>query len=542
MSGRWDEGDPQQTDRHEAYQAGWREPTPTDGRDRQHDGRDLHDDGYSPDAYRPDEHSADGAGHDRHEQRAPHLAEPHRTDARDPGGAPGSAQYPSDARDRYSRGRYEPQQQEPAPGRRYERSFDYDNTETVVMRALPQSIDPPHTSRSQARKNREARDKRAKRGKKVGVLAILVLVLAVLGAGAYGAFWYFDRTSAPADFAGPGGAPVVIQVHSGDTATEIGGALAAKDVVASSAAFYNAAVANPTEISKVQPGFYQVPVQSKASDALDALIAPDSRVGYVVVAEGRQLHDSRDVQTEAVKKGIYSLIAEASCVGPADSQKCVSADDLNVAGASPDLTALGVPQWAMSSVQGVPDKDRQLEGLIAARSWDFDPTASPTDILRALVEGSAAQYESTGILTAGAGVGLTPYQLLVSASLVEREALPVDMSKVARVIVNRLAVGQPLQFDSTVNYSLDTTEVATTDEDRARVTPWNTYAMPGLPATPIASPSLDALRAVEAPADGDWLYFVTINKEGQTLFTHSYEEHLANIQLALESGILDSGR
>lgn len=137
---------------------------------------------------------------------------------------------------------------------------------------------------------------------------------------------------------------------------------------------------------------------------------------------------------------------------------------------------------------------------------------------------------------------MSPYQLLVAASLVEREALPGDMSKVARVIVNRLAVDQPLQFDSTVNYSLDTTEVATTDADRERVTPWNTYAMPGLPATPIASPSIDALKAVESPAAGDWLYFVTINKEGQTLFTKSYEEHLANIELAQQSGILDSGR
>ncbi|MCE4263503.1 endolytic transglycosylase MltG [Rhodococcus globerulus] len=421
-------------------------------------------------------------------------------------------------------------------------SFDFDNDETMVMRALPQTIEPPHMSRAEARKQREAQSKRAKRGKKVGVLALLVLVIAVLGVGAYGATWYMNRTQAAADYAGPGGAPVVIQILPGETASEIGATLAEKDVVASSAAFYNAAVSNSAEIQKVQPGFYQVPVQSSAAEALDTLVAPESRVGLVVVAAGRQLHDSSDAQTGALKKGIYNLIEEASCVGSASAQTCVTADELNTAGASSDLAALGVPSWAMLSVQGVPDKDRQLEGLIAASSWDFDPTGTPTEILRTLVQGSAEKYESTGILTAGSGVGLSPYQLLVAASLVEREALPDDMSKVARVIVNRLAVDQPLQFDSTVNYSLDTTEVATTDDDRARVTPWNTYAMPGLPATPIASPSIEALQAVESPALGDWLYFVTINMQGETLFTHSYDEHLANIVLAQESGILDSGR
>ena len=83
--------------------------------------------------------------------------------------------------------------------------------------------------------------------------------------------------------------------------------------------------------------------------------------------------------------------------------------------------------------------------------------------------------------------------------------------------------------------------MATTDADRARVTPWNTYASEGLPATPISSPSIGAVQAVEMPADGDWLYFVTINQAGETLFTRSYEEHLANIT-RVEGGFLDSGR
>ncbi|MEF3088107.1 endolytic transglycosylase MltG, partial [Bacillus altitudinis] len=80
-------------------------------------------------------------------------------------------------------------------------------------------------------------------------------------------------------------------------------------------------------------------------------------------------------------------------------------------------------------------------------------------------------------------VGLNPYDMLVAASLVEREAPEGDFDKVARVILNRLAEKQKLEFDSTVNYDLSEVEVATTDADRNRPTPWNTYAKGGLPET-----------------------------------------------------------
>ncbi|WP_039825574.1 endolytic transglycosylase MltG, partial [Nocardia testacea] len=333
----------------------------------------------------------------------------------------------------------------------------------------------------------------------------------------------------------------VVQVKSGDTATEIASTMAEAGIVASSAAFYEAAVQDEG-MNSVQPGYYAIPVHSPAADAVAALIAPGSRVGNVVVSEGRQLHDQHDVNTGARKEGIYTKIAAASCVGAEPERRCVTYEELEQAGATTDLASLGVPEWAVESVRTVPDRARQLEGLIAAGSWDFDPSGSAQDILRQLVTESARSYEATGILESGRINGLSPYETLIGASLVEREALPQDMSKVARVIVNRLDIDQPLQFDSTVNYALDKTEVATTDADRGQTTPWNTYAMPGLPATPISSPSIAALEAMEEPEPGTWLYFVTVDKQGTTLFTESYSEHLQNIELALESGILDSGR
>ncbi|MEU0541076.1 endolytic transglycosylase MltG [Nocardia sp. NPDC005978] len=442
---------------------------------------------------------------------------------------------------------------------RYEDEDEYDDEPYLEpeppRRAAPQRADrgrraPSDGAKSRSggrgggrpKRSRVASRKAAERKRRRRNMVVIASVFVVLFVGAVGfAAWKFMNRYTPAeDFAaGESGALVVVQVKSGDTATQIADSMYDKGVVASSAAFYEAAVRN-SEMNSIQPGYYSIPSHSKASEAVTALVGSTSRVGNVVISEGRQLHDSSDVNTGAPKEGIYRKIAAASCVGSGTASKCLTYEQLEAAGTNTDPVALGVPAWALERVRQVPDRTRQLEGLISAGTLDFDPSATPEGVLRQLVSESAQRYESTGLLQAGGK--LSPYDMLVAASLVEREALPPDMSKVARVIVNRLAVDQPLQFDSTVNYRLDKTEVATTDADRARKTPWNTYAMAGLPATPISSPSLDALRAMENPAPGTWLYFVTIDKQGTTLFTESYSEHLRNIEKAQQSGILDSGR
>lgn len=403
-------------------------------------------------------------------------------------------------------------------------------------RAAPAAVGASAVQRAET----TASAKRRKRGKVVGSLAAVLLLIVVVGGG-YFAYNRFLGPGLPPDFTGPAGPVAIVQVHPGETASEISSEVADKGVTASAGAFYNAAVQN-AGMNAVHPGFYAIPTNISGVDAVTAFVAPASRVGALVISEGRQLHDIRDVNTGAVRKGIYTLIAEASCYDDAGVTQCLTYDELVAAGANTDLDALGVPVWARDAVAQVPNRERQLEGLIAAGSWDFDPSAEPTEVLRTLVTGSADRYDETGIAAAAPTVGLTPYEMLVAASLVEREAMPDDFARVARVILNRLEIDQMLQFDSTVNYALDETELATTDADRARVTPWNTYASVGLPATPISSPSIGALQAVENPEPGEWTYFVTIDDQGTTLFADTYEEHLVNTRLALESGILDSGR
>jgi UPF0755 protein len=281
-----------------------------------------------------------------------------------------------------------------------------------------------------------------------------------------------------------------------------------------------------------------------AADAVTRLTDAQNRVGKLVIPEGRQLDDIQDVKTNDVTDGIFTLISNATCVDLDGDRHCVSADDLREVAGSASPAELSVPDWATKPVQAMGDDHRRLEGLIAPGSWDVDPSASPKDIVSTLIAASAYQYAQGGLLVTAKSLSMTPYQILTVASLVQRESKPQDFNKVARVIYNRLVAPdhRRLEFDSTVNYSLDRQEVATTDADRGTATPWNTYVRDGLPATPICSPGSEALAAAEHPAAGDWLYFVTIDLQGTTLFTRDYPQHLANIELAKRNGVLDSAR
>ncbi|MGH2416945.1 MAG: endolytic transglycosylase MltG, partial [Candidatus Limnocylindria bacterium] len=107
------------------------------------------------------------------------------------------------------------------------------------------------------------------------------------------------------------------------------------------------------------------------------------------------------------------------------------------------------------------------------------------------------------------------------------------------VIYNRLAAGQRLELDSTVNYPLDLQALRTTPEDRARVGPYNSYAVAGLPPTPIAAPRVSSLAAVAAPTDGDGFIFFVAGcpggtRDGSHYFSRTLDEHNANIARANE--------
>ena len=402
-------------------------------------------------------------------------------------------------------------------------------------RAEPEAVGEPR--RTTVAQVRSADRRRGRIAVLIGLALAGVLALWLLGPKLFG-----SGPKAPPDFVGEGKEDIVVEVHPGDSGSVIAQDLVDKNVIADVGMFVSAASANP-QLAAIQPGYYMLRTEIPAATAVQKLVDPASRVGKLVIPEGKQLDDITVIGTGKVNPGIFSLIADASCVDLNGAKKCVSAQDLKAAAEEGTLQSLNVPDWAMKGAGTQGQSHRRLEGLIAPGTWNFNPSSSAKEILANLVGESGEQYVKGGILDAATSLNISPYEVLIVGSLVQKEAQPADFAKVARVIYNRLASDYDrLEFDSTVNYPLDRQEVATTDEDRANETPWNTYAKAGLPATPICSPGQDALAAAENPEPGDWLYFVTVDSEGTTLFTSDYQEHLANRDKALDSGFLNSGR
>ncbi|MDO4929388.1 MAG: endolytic transglycosylase MltG [Corynebacterium sp.] len=346
---------------------------------------------------------------------------------------------------------------------------------------------------------------------------------AVLSVGSCAAVAY-ERTANPADYRGVGnGVEELVEIKSGDTLSSLGAELVERKIVASTKAFNTAAANNPNADS-ITPGVYKLEGRMSAASAVEALTDLNNRVEQLIVTGGQTMEDITVVGGQ-VRNGIFSSIANVT-------GNALTVDDLRTAAGTASLEDLGVPAWAQTAVSARGTDPRRIEGLILPGSYVIHPERGAVQTLHDLIQTSMEQLTEDE----------QRYATLVEASLVERESLEADFPKVARVILNRLANNMRLELDSTVNYDLSEQEVATTSSDRARVTAWNTYAMNGLPATPIGAPSLEAIQAVAHPADGSWLFFVTVDKSGTTVFTNTFEEHQAAVAQAQANGVLDSQR
>lgn len=383
-------------------------------------------------------------------------------------------------------------------------------------------------------KGRRGRVRRRQTSMAINVTSILLSVIILAGVG-----FLWLRGGVSGDYSGEGnGETVVVEVAQGSSLSDLSTKLTDDDVVATEDAFMSAANSHARS-GELQPGFYRLEKKMSAASAVEALLDPANQAGTVDIPTGTRLMDTHIVASDDVRKGIFTLISEASCMG---EDQCVSVDELKQAAGTMDPGALGVPAWAAREVGARGDDPRRLEGLITPGVHQFNPQADAGEIISSLVSESTTRYEETGLEASAQRVGLSPYELITAASLIQMEAPDGDFDKVGRVILNRLEEPMRMQFDSTVNYDLPDQEIATTGEDRARVTAWNTYAKDGLPETPISSPSIEAITAMENPADGPWLYFVTVDKDGRTVFTTTFDEHQAAIQESIANGVLDSNR
>ncbi len=188
-----------------------------------------------------------------------------------------------------------------------------------------------------------------------------------------------------------------------------------------------------------------------------------------------------------------------------------------------------------------PDGVDSLEGLLFPDTYQVDAREDEAALVRRMVAEFDAVATGLGYDRAEEEVGLTPYEAIVVASLVESEArVPEDRAKISRVIHNRLEQDMLLQIDATVIYAR-----GGEPREGGRVlfsdlevdSPYNTYKNPGLPPTPIAVPGRAALEAALNPEEGDWLYYVKYEEDGTHAFSTTNEEHNQRIAEAKAKGV-----
>jgi UPF0755 protein len=338
--------------------------------------------------------------------------------------------------------------------------------------------------------------RRAARGRSQGARLLRTLVLILVMAALVFAFVKVkDMFGGPDDYSGSGTGKVVIEVPAGANGQQIADILASKDVVKSAEAFYQVSL-NDSRAQSIQPGFYQLRKQMSAKAALNALVDRKNRVeGRVAVPEGANVDQ------------IVKLIAQGSEIPEKD-----------VVAALKKPKSLGLP----------PDAGGNPEGYLFPATYTVEPGTSAKALLKQMVGKAVDVYASLDLDTRGQELGYSGAEIITVASLLEREAQrDEDFPKVARVLYNRLDEGMALQLDSTVQYvSKRKGDVFTTPEERDNPSAYNTYKHPGLPPGPIGSPGEKTIEAALNPAEGTWLYFVTVNLEtGETVFSNSNDEH-----------------
>ncbi len=276
---------------------------------------------------------------------------------------------------------------------------------------------------------------------------------------------------------------VSISIPSGATGAEIAQLLKVAGVVASAESFFRAAVADP-RAGSIAPGTHSLSLNISGRTALEQLLDPARIIDLIKITEGAW---NTEIFSQMVATKIWTE-------NPTDSAKSVR----------------------------LPEGISALEGVLFPAQYSFAEGTSQVEALQTMVNKFEQVIARLNFVDPEGK--LSTKQLVTVASLVQAEGDAKDFAKISRVIRNRLAIGMPLQLDSTVHYLKNTRgQIFLSNKSTKLKSPYNTYQNYGLPPAPIGNPGLAALKAAIAPANGDWLFFITV-APGDTRFTKSFSD------------------
>ena len=356
------------------------------------------------------------------------------------------------------------------------------------------------------------------RWKRPLVIAAGVCIALILFVGAAG--WWFLSQLNPS---GTPGDPVNFTIVDGDTLGSVSDRLEDQGLIKNSTIFrWYVSRQGGLELL---PGYYQLRPMDNAGNILDVLRTPPSQTFVnVTFPEG------------------FTLTQMAARLS--EQMTFMTADDFMTAATDGSIRSVYQP-----------DDVTSLEGLLFPDTYQVSGDDTEAAVIRRLVAMMERVGRQEKIDDAKALVGYSPYQVLIVASIIEKEAkVDEDRAKIARVIYNRLAAKMNLEIDATLLYQADPN--LTFAQLKEIDSPYNTYMKRGLPPTPISNPGRASLQAALNPAPApeagdeaceglpksqkcDYFYYVLIDEDGRHKFATTYEQHLVNVDQARAAGLLE---
>ena len=330
-------------------------------------------------------------------------------------------------------------------------------------------------------------------------LLILVLLVVLLAGGGAGLFGYRLYKAAEEPYQGyRAGAPQFVEVTPGMGPQSIGQRLVEAGIVREGLV-YRVAIWRSGNARRLQAGEYRFDQPMSPLDAIGKIARGEVDTHPITFREGLTVLE-------------MSRVYEASGLGPAASFVAAARDAGLIRHLDPTAT--------------------DLEGYLFPETYMLTRRMDASDLVHAMVDRFTKSL-TADIIDAARARGLSVRQLVTLASIVEKETgKGEERPIVASVYGNRLRINMALQCDPTVIYALQ--QAGRFDgnlrrDDLMFDSPYNTYRYPGLPPGPVAAPGLDSLRAAAAPADTDFLYFVSRN-DGSHAFARTLPEHNRNVQ------------
>jgi UPF0755 protein len=347
----------------------------------------------------------------------------------------------------------------------------------------------------------------AKPAKSKSVVPVVIAVVIAIAVIAGAAFYVFPRLFGGAASFVEAGQQVTITIPEGSSGDAIASILSENHIIEEPSEYYAAVKKLNAEMS-LKPGEYQFETLQDPLEVVKQLVAGPNVEGVkLTVPEGKTVE-----QTAAIVEQVYGISAD---------EFVAQAKASNYAG-----------DYAFLSEAA----DDSLEGFLFPKTYTFSGTPSADQVIRAMLD----QYQTDvvnvldfdaarALISSRYGLEMSNYDILKLASVVEREGLHAEQrAHVASVFFNRLAgvgdfAGRPfLESDATLMY--ETGGEVTANDIQTIDSPYNSYMNPGLPPTPICSPSIEAIRATLEPTDSSDLYFFITQEE--EFFSQTYDEHM----------------